>query len=114
MVTCFFYIELKTKDANVTLERVEELPFYPSVGQRFIFNDVENEFSDADRVEYSFENEAFWVTDFRSHGYDCSCTPANACCVFNAEHWSGWTIHDGPRYGEDRGMLEKWQFPNDA
>ena len=114
MFACSFYLQLKTKDANVILERSCELPFAPCVGHRFIFDDANSEFIDADMVEYSIEDDVFWVTEFRSQSDDCICTAGDDCCVFHPDHWteSGWTIHEGPRYGPDRYLLEDWQFPN--
>lgn len=114
MYTCYFYIRLTTKDAHVTLERSCEIPFAPCVGHRFIFDDENNDFMDADRVEYSVDGDVFWVTEFRSYGDDCTCTVGDGCCIFDPEHWisDGWKIHDPPRYGHDRYHLEPWEFPS--
>lgn len=119
MFSCWLYMTLIEKDAEVELSRHVSLPFPPFKGLELDFyegegDENEGDSFEVDRIEFCVPTGGFHLYGTSDLCSSCPCTPEQKCCVFNRatyESW-GWTV-DKVKTGYERFHEREWIFEPD-
>lgn len=77
--SCWLSLTVLAKDGEAVFSRQLDLPFVPIAGMNLVFNDSKSTFFCADSIEYSVEQDCFWMSESRDYK-DCTCAPEGEFC----------------------------------
>lgn len=115
---CWLHKEYIAKDGEADMSKYVELPFVPFVGLEIVFNEKEYDRFIAQKVEYSIENDCFWLheTDCVAEA-GCPCGPEDNCCCIASEleyaKEHDWEVDKVRRGCERIHEPESWMFDPD-